>query len=299
MRICLHSLRSHVRNIKGWVEEKMNDLAGNNPRKREIIDTLLLLEGEDLMLYAKQQLGVDGKTLHFARELQAHKRRLHAQAEEEEAARQRKQRPLKASDPSLELYQKPVLEDEPPKKGKGKKKAQPGSTPGGIANPTNVTVTVKPAKKGGRPLREGMRIACDCQAQEHTLITNCLECGRIICMQEGRGPCLFCGSDVDSQHLVQQQRSEASAKEREGFFKALAQRNQLVEYDRTSAQRTMVYGASLYAMLAEGTNERTNEHLQMTRRITLPRATRGSRRPSASTRRRRRRRRRQRPAGAP
>src|SRR5690606_38896313 len=51
-------------------------------------------------------------------------------------------------------------------------------------------------------------------------------------------------SDVDSQHLVQQQRSEASAKAKEGFFKALAQRNQLVEYDRTSAQRTMVYGAT-------------------------------------------------------
>jgi hypothetical protein len=177
-----------------WVEEKIEDLAPNKPGKREIIDTLLLLDGDDQMLYAKQQLGVDGKMMHFARELQAHKRRLNMQAEEEEAARQRKQRPLKSSDPNLELYQKPVLEDEGPKKGKGKKKGQGQSSTAttGISNPTNVTVTMKPSKKGGRPLKEGMRIACDCQAQEHTLITNCLECGRIICMQEGRGPCLFC-----------------------------------------------------------------------------------------------------------
>ncbi|GAA6091904.1 activating signal cointegrator 1 [Tachysurus ichikawai] len=40
------------------------------------------------------------------------------------------------------------------------------------------------------------RHSCDCLAQKHKLINNCLTCGRIVCEQEGSGPCFFCGSLV-------------------------------------------------------------------------------------------------------
>ncbi|KAG8315677.1 Activating signal cointegrator 1 [Homalodisca vitripennis] len=40
------------------------------------------------------------------------------------------------------------------------------------------------------------RHKCDCQASKHKLINNCLKCGRIVCEQEGSGPCLFCGNLV-------------------------------------------------------------------------------------------------------
>lgn len=40
------------------------------------------------------------------------------------------------------------------------------------------------------------RHSCECLAQKHTLINNCISCGRIVCEQEGSGPCLFCGSLV-------------------------------------------------------------------------------------------------------
>lgn len=40
------------------------------------------------------------------------------------------------------------------------------------------------------------RHACECLAQKHSLINNCMTCGRIVCEQEGSGPCLFCGSLV-------------------------------------------------------------------------------------------------------
>ncbi|KAA6402118.1 MAG: hypothetical protein EZS28_002348 [Streblomastix strix] len=40
------------------------------------------------------------------------------------------------------------------------------------------------------------RVRCECQARRHPLINNCLKCGRIICTQEGAGPCMFCGEDV-------------------------------------------------------------------------------------------------------
>merc|ERR1712136_613281 len=40
------------------------------------------------------------------------------------------------------------------------------------------------------------RHACECQATKHKLISNCLHCGRIVCDQEGSGPCFFCGNLV-------------------------------------------------------------------------------------------------------
>ena len=40
------------------------------------------------------------------------------------------------------------------------------------------------------------RHACECQARKHDLVSNCVSCGRIVCAQEGSGPCLFCGSLV-------------------------------------------------------------------------------------------------------
>ena len=40
------------------------------------------------------------------------------------------------------------------------------------------------------------RHACECQARKHELVSNCVACGRVVCAQEGSGPCLFCGALV-------------------------------------------------------------------------------------------------------
>ena len=40
------------------------------------------------------------------------------------------------------------------------------------------------------------RSSCECQASKHKLIGNCRKCGRIVCDQEGSGPCFFCGQLV-------------------------------------------------------------------------------------------------------
>jgi hypothetical protein len=40
------------------------------------------------------------------------------------------------------------------------------------------------------------RIKCSCHGSRHLLLNNCLKCGRIVCAQEGAGPCLFCGNVV-------------------------------------------------------------------------------------------------------
>ncbi|XP_053614310.1 activating signal cointegrator 1 isoform X2 [Plodia interpunctella] len=90
------------------------------------------------------------------------------------------------------------------------------------------------------------RHRCDCQAAKHELVNNCLNCGRVVCKQEGSGPCLFCG------HLVctpQQQKelngkTAASAKLLQSLLAggeaARRHRDKLLEYDRTSERRTRV-----------------------------------------------------------
>lgn len=46
------------------------------------------------------------------------------------------------------------------------------------------------------------RHSCECLAQKHNLINNCMSCGRIVCEQEGSGPCIFCGSLVRKQPVL-------------------------------------------------------------------------------------------------
>ncbi|CAG9839438.1 unnamed protein product [Diabrotica balteata] len=40
------------------------------------------------------------------------------------------------------------------------------------------------------------RQVCDCLGQEHDFMNNCMVCGRIHCIEEGPGPCLFCENPV-------------------------------------------------------------------------------------------------------
>lgn len=97
---------------------------------------------------------------------------------------------------------------------------------------------------------KGRRL-CNCEASKHKLISNCLRCARIVCEQEGSGPCLFCGNLVctdEEQRLIEsdsntgkQLKKTLSAQERpEGWEAAIAMRNRLIDYDRMSEKRTTV-----------------------------------------------------------
>nr|NP_001285492.1 uncharacterized protein Dmel_CG11710, isoform C [Drosophila melanogaster]NP_608393.1 uncharacterized protein Dmel_CG11710, isoform B [Drosophila melanogaster]AAF50902.1 uncharacterized protein Dmel_CG11710, isoform B [Drosophila melanogaster]AHN59962.1 uncharacterized protein Dmel_CG11710, isoform C [Drosophila melanogaster] len=98
---------------------------------------------------------------------------------------------------------------------------------------------------------------CDCQAGQHKLINNCLGCGRIVCEQEGSGPCLSCGDPVrtpeEEQQLAKAAREKGGTKSAakqgkkstkelstQALDKALAQRDRLLEYDKNSEKRTTV-----------------------------------------------------------
>uniref|UniRef100_A0A3Q2QRI9 Activating signal cointegrator 1 n=1 Tax=Fundulus heteroclitus TaxID=8078 RepID=A0A3Q2QRI9_FUNHE len=107
------------------------------------------------------------------------------------------------------------------------------------------------------------RHACECLAQRHSLINNCLSCGRIVCEQEGSGPCLFCGSLVctrEEQEILQRDSNKSQklrkklmgdvgerellphqeAKMKAGLEKAVQHKDKLLEYDRNSVRRTQV-----------------------------------------------------------
>lgn len=85
-------------------------------------------------------------------------------------------------------------------------------------------------------------------AQRHKLVGNCLWCGKIICEQEGPGPCLFCGHATGDEG--RRDRSKARSEEfhteasDEELARALERKDRLLEYERSSAQRTVVYGNS-------------------------------------------------------
>ena len=53
---------------------------------------------------------------------------------------------------------------------------------------------------------------CECLAAKHKLVNNCLQCGRIVCEQEGMGPCMHCGSLVvtrEKQELLRRNSVQA------------------------------------------------------------------------------------------
>jgi len=94
------------------------------------------------------------------------------------------------------------------------------------------------------------RHPCECQAVKHPLVNNCLSCGRIICGQEGSGPCLFCGSLVvtKEEQLVLDKKNKKSevlykklaGDSRSQYQTAIENKERLLDYDANSAKRTQI-----------------------------------------------------------
>ncbi|KRZ33813.1 Activating signal cointegrator 1, partial [Trichinella pseudospiralis] len=108
---------------------------------------------------------------------------------------------------------------------------------------------------------------CDCQGTEHQVLNNCLNCGRIACIQEGSGPCSFCGhlvlskaemlneADDPKELLIPSQCNEpfTLAKLSEDLQKALECKDKLLEYQKDSVRRTTIYDdQSDYFMMSGG-----------------------------------------------
>jgi activating signal cointegrator 1 len=74
----------------------------------------------------------------------------------------------------------------------------------------------------------------------HALVSNCLSCGKIVCEQEGEGPCRFCGALVlkEGNTYAGLTDFDAPLSKEEEAAEEYAKR--LVDYDRNAAARTKV-----------------------------------------------------------
>jgi hypothetical protein len=118
-------------------------------------------------------------------------------------------------------------------------------------------VPSKPKKKKAVPLPPddaalviAGRHYCECAATRHRLLGNCLRCGHIWCEQEGRGMCLYCKQVAAAERAAEKADKSAakstdksSEKLEADQRKAEEQRDRLIEFDRSSAARTVVLGA--------------------------------------------------------
>lgn len=87
---------------------------------------------------------------------------------------------------------------------------------------------------------------CGCFATAHKLRANCLNCGRIICEQEGVDSCYHCGLDpsrcVAYEIAIQEGKvnEAAQAKNAALYADAIERRDRLLEYAKNKAKRTAV-----------------------------------------------------------
>lgn len=87
---------------------------------------------------------------------------------------------------------------------------------------------------------------CDCQATRHRLVANCLSCGRVVCSQEGEGPCHFCGSMVTKDRevrlaaLLERQRGGKKEDKADVVDRAITEKERLLGYDRSAAKQTAI-----------------------------------------------------------
>ncbi|KAL6583985.1 hypothetical protein OROMI_003274 [Orobanche minor] len=99
-------------------------------------------------------------------------------------------------------------------------------------------ISLAEAAKGSIVFQKGK--PCSCQARRHRLVSNCLSCGKIVCEQEGEGPCNFCGALVLREGSTYAGLEEGVMLVTDAEAAAEAYTKRLVEYDRNSAARTTV-----------------------------------------------------------
>ncbi|KAF9671476.1 hypothetical protein SADUNF_Sadunf12G0051700 [Salix dunnii] len=125
-------------------------------------------------------------------------------------------------------------------------------------------VSLAEAAKGSFVFQQGK--PCPCQARQHRLVSNCLACGKIVCEQEGEGPCSFCGALVLKEGSTYAGLEESMPPISDAEFAAEAYAKRLVDYDRNSAARTTVIDDQSDYYEIEGNSWLSNEEKQLLRK---------------------------------
>ncbi|XP_010550636.1 PREDICTED: activating signal cointegrator 1 [Tarenaya hassleriana] len=125
-------------------------------------------------------------------------------------------------------------------------------------------ISLAEAAKGSIVFQQGK--PCSCHARRHRLVSNCLSCGKVVCEQEGEGPCSFCGALVlkDGSTYAGLDEGFTPVSDAESAAEAYAKR--LVEYDRNSAARTTVIDDQSDYYEIEGNSWLSNEEKELLRK---------------------------------
>lgn len=110
-------------------------------------------------------------------------------------------------------------------------------------------VTKSPEEKDQAATWSG--VTCLCMGKKHDVITNCTTCGKIACVKEGGFGCSFCASALpvtgseprrsgDSKTRGGGEEELADVTQSAALKEALARKDRLLLFDRTSASRTRV-----------------------------------------------------------
>lgn len=145
--------------------------------------------------------------------------------------------------------------------GKGGNKGGAGLPAGRSMSTTkSAAATGAAAAVATAPTPEWSGVTCQCMGKKHDVVTNCTSCGKIACVVEGGFGCSFCGStlpatdreprhkdgDGNSEGVIQRgggdprAAADAGVVQSAALKEALARKDKLLLFDRTSASRTRV-----------------------------------------------------------
>eukprot|EP00026_Physarum_polycephalum_P002893 Phypoly_transcript_02902.p1 GENE.Phypoly_transcript_02902~~Phypoly_transcript_02902.p1 ORF type:complete len:771 (+),score=108.44 Phypoly_transcript_02902:123-2435(+) len=252
--------------LHAWANQQLQTLLGFEG-VNDILEHIMRLEDQELPNYLHGLLGKTSQVNKFINQLKE---------------KRKKFTPGRFEVPiGVQIYQKDKDDDLPGKRGKKKHGQSAGSS--AVVSSGHVefdavhhTAPSSARKKRGNKGKSSVnvddadhlllpgRAECECQGTRHSALTNCIGCGKIICEQEGYGKCFFCGFVVnpprgDKARSVQ-------------LEKAIQHKDTLLNYDRTSAQRTVVlddqsdyFSVESNQWLSKAERDKISSHLMLQR----------------------------------
>lgn len=265
--------------IREWVMKRLKHLLGFDEVDGLVDNLMKLQSAEEIEKYIKDILGTERKAVQKFTEDLIQKRK--------DASPLFRTVPIRKlstagpsgqgpSEPNVKVYRKKDEVD--PYMVKKKKKPVNKPKDQGASPPTpnaGQAQTGGGKKKGGKQqagdsLQLPGRAWCGCMAARHPLLGNCLYCGKIVCAQEGVGPCLFCGNAVGEAPgagSISLSKQEADAEYDASLARALEHKDKLLEYERTSARRTVIYDDQQDYFQTDGSQWMTPEQRKQMKKL--------------------------------
>ncbi|XP_065218336.1 activating signal cointegrator 1 isoform X2 [Planococcus citri] len=245
--------------LKEWVKDKLSDILDFQVDDETAKELIAFQQDRDLETHLKGFLNYkDPKSRRFITEFIKRRQTINNELvqkkrndDDDDKYTLKNNKNVIKSDASIN-FDVPAKKANPPVEKSPKSNTDTAST---IPKKKNKFVNFY-AKDGETVLLKG-RYLCNCEAKKHALINNCMKCGRIVCQQEGSGPCFVCetlvctneellvfNGDTDKASKLYEQlltQEKPKVQMQKGLQEAINQRNKLLEFDRNTEKHTHVF----------------------------------------------------------